>query len=103
MTLIFFHFPIYTYIVGLVILFIFFRVTRKYNLIKYLKKELKARPQEKISNIINTDQSNYSRYELGKNLILTPLIIDFAKHYKASIDGICGKTNKLYIDNSEQH
>lgn len=59
--------------------------------------------QEKIANIINTDQSNYSRYELGKNLILTSLIIDFAKHYNVSIDGICGKTNKLYINNSEQH
>lgn len=51
-TLIFFHFPIYTYIVGLVILLIFFRVTRKYNLIKYLKKQLKTRPQEKVSNIV---------------------------------------------------
>ncbi|MDD6271961.1 MAG: leucine-rich repeat domain-containing protein [bacterium] len=51
-TLIFFHFPIYTYIVGLVILFIFFRVTRKYDLIKYMKKQLKARPGEKISNIV---------------------------------------------------
>ena len=48
--------------------------------------------QEKISNIINTDQSNYSRYELSKNLILTSLLIDFAKHYKVSIDAICGKT-----------
>ena len=51
-TLIFFHFPIYTYILGIVILFIFFRVTRKYDLIKYLKKQLKSRPGEKISNII---------------------------------------------------
>ena len=51
-TLIFFHFPIYTYIIGIVILFIFFIVTRKYDLMKYLKKQLKARPGEKISNIV---------------------------------------------------
>lgn len=51
--------------------------------------------QEKIAKIINTDQSNYSRYESGKNLILTSLLIDFAKHYKVSIDWICGKINKL--------
>lgn len=51
-TLIFFHFPVYTYVVGIIILFIFFRVTRKYDLIKYLKKQLQARPSEKISNIV---------------------------------------------------
>lgn len=49
---IFFHFPIYTYIIGLIILIIFFVLTRRYNLIKYLKKQVKARPGEKISNII---------------------------------------------------
>lgn len=48
--------------------------------------------QEKISNIINTDQSNYSKYELGKNLILTTLLVDYAKYYNVSIDWICGKT-----------
>ena len=58
-TLIFFHFPIYTYIVGFVVLFIFFRVTRKYNLVKYLKKQLKARPQEKVSNIVMNVKSTF--------------------------------------------
>lgn len=50
--------------------------------------------QEKISKIINTDQSNYSKYELGKTLILTSLLIDFAKYYNVSIDRICGKLDK---------
>lgn len=80
--LIFFHFPIYTYIVGLVILFIFFKVTRKYNLIKYLKKQIKERPQEKVSNIVmnvkntfTTDNSN-SIFAISLVLaILLPLII----------------------------
>ncbi len=82
MTLIFFHFPIYTYIVGLVILFISFRVTRKYNLIKYLKKQLKARPQEKISNIVmnvkNTFTTDNSKGIFAISLlvaIILPLII----------------------------
>lgn len=51
-TLIFFHFPIYTYIIGLILLFIIFKLTRKYDLMKFLKKQLTERPSEKISNII---------------------------------------------------
>ncbi len=81
-TLIFFHFPIYTYIIGLILLFIFFIVTRKYDLIKYLKKEIKARPSEKISNIImnvkNTFVSDNSKIDLLIGLLLAitiPLII----------------------------
>ena len=53
--------------------------------------------QEYIAKIINTDQSNYSKYELGKNLILTAFITDFAKHYKISIDFICGKSSESDI------
>ncbi len=47
--------------------------------------------QAKVASIINSDQSNYSRYELGKNLILTYPLVEFAKHYNISIDYICGK------------
>ena len=49
---IFFHFPIITYVIGLIIIIIFFFYTRKYDLTKYLAKQVKARPSEKISNII---------------------------------------------------
>ena len=48
--------------------------------------------QEKVANIINVDQSNYSKCELGKMYIHTYALIEFAKHYKVSIDYICGKT-----------
>ena len=80
--------------------------TKKYNIVRedidieVVAKNLKSirlehnDSQEKISNIITTDQSNYSRYELGKNLILTPLLVDFAKYYNVSIDWICGKVEK---------
>ncbi len=49
---IFFHFPVWTYLAEIVVLTIFFIVTRRFNLVKYLKKQLKARPGEKISNIV---------------------------------------------------
>lgn len=47
--------------------------------------------QEDVAKIIGTTQSPYSKYELGKNTILTIFIIAFAKHYKVSIDWLCGK------------
>lgn len=53
--------------------------------------------QEFISDTIKVDQSNYSKYELGKILIHTYPLIEFAKHYKISIDWICGKTKDSEI------
>ena len=53
--------------------------------------------QEKVANIINVDQSNYSKCELGKMYIHTYALIEFAKHYKVSIDWLCGKTKDLEI------
>ncbi len=53
--------------------------------------------QDKIAEIIKVDQSNYSKYELGKILIHTYPLIDFAKHYNVSIDWLCGKVNNNNI------
>lgn len=53
--------------------------------------------QEKVANIINVDQSNYSKCELGKMYIHTYALIEFAKHYKVSIDWLCGKTEDSEI------
>ena len=53
--------------------------------------------QESIANIIQVDQSNYSKYELGKILIHTYPLIEFAKHYNISIDWLCGKTKDWVI------
>ncbi len=47
--------------------------------------------QENIAKIIGVDQSNYSKYELGKILIKTYPLVEFARHYKISIDWLCGK------------
>ena len=80
-SLIFFHFPIYTYIIGLIILFIFFKLTRKYDFLKYLKKEIKSRPNEKISNIVmNVKNSLVSDHKIIRVVfiliaIILPLII----------------------------
>ncbi len=73
-TLIFFHFPIATYIIGMVILFIFFKVTRKYDLIKYLKKQLKARPEEKISNIVMSTKNTLTS-DNSKNIFIISLVV----------------------------
>lgn len=78
--------------------------TKKYDVIndkidkKILGEHLKEirtknnNTQEKVAKIINVDQSNYSKYELGKLFIHTYALIEFAKHYKVSIDWLCGKT-----------
>lgn len=53
--------------------------------------------QKTIAEKIKVDQSNYSKYELGKILIHTYPLIEFAKHYKVSIDYLCGKTKDSEI------
>lgn len=81
-TMIFFHFPLLTYIISFIILIIYFINSRKYNLIKYLKKQVKARPNEKISNIVMSAKSllikDTSKLTLAISLIIAivlPLII----------------------------
>ncbi len=73
-SLIFFHFPIYTYVIGIIVLFVFFMVTRKYNLMKYLKKEIKARPSEKISNIVMNVKISFVTDSLKKIRMIIILV-----------------------------
>lgn len=56
--MIFFHFPMLTYIIGLIILVIFNKKTKNYDLMEYLTKEIKSRPSEKISNIVMNTKEN---------------------------------------------
>ncbi len=81
-SMIFFHFPLLTYIIGIIILIVFFILMRRYNLVKYLKKQLKARPSEKISNIVmgvkNTFVSDNTRVMFITSLfiaVIFPLVI----------------------------
>ena len=80
--MIFFHFPILTYIIGAIILIILFRKTKKYTLIEYIKKEISSRPNEKISNIIMPLKANSTPVNIKKTVIagvlaatILPLII----------------------------
>lgn len=81
-SMIFFHFPLDTYAVGGVLLIIFYFICNSYNLMKYLKKEVKSRPSEKVSNIVMTVKSTFvkdnSRLPFLAGLcisIILPLII----------------------------
>lgn len=81
-TLIFFHFPPLTYIIGLIILIIFFIITKKVNLVKIITREVEARPNEKISNIVMTYQASLVKDTSSTILIvslllaiLTPMLI----------------------------
>ena len=80
--LIFFHFPIFTYIIGIILLFIFYRLTQKYDLMKYLIKEVTARPGEKISNIVMNTKNTFTNSNIKSFrfvsiiiAIILPLII----------------------------
>lgn len=116
--LIFFHFPIYTYIIGLIIIIIFIFKTQKYDFMTYLKKEIKSRPQEKISNIImNIKNSLIEDKQKGLRTtililgIITPLIV-FSKPrimYEKVSDGYAvrfytfGLTNFKTVEIPEKH
>lgn len=51
-SLIFFHCDFKIYLVGIIILIISFILSKKFDFMKYLKKEIKSRPGEKLSNIV---------------------------------------------------
>jgi hypothetical protein len=72
-SIIFIHYPLYTYVIGLVILFVFFRSTRKYDLLKYLKKQVKARPGERVTNIV-MNAKNTSVQDNSKPLFIVGIL-----------------------------
>ena len=45
-SLIFFHFPIYTYLIGAIVLVICSKLTKSYSLMKYIKKESQDQERE---------------------------------------------------------
>ena len=65
LSLIFFHFPKITYVIGIIILVVVFILSRKVNILSTIIKDIKARPEEKISNIVMSTKENlvkdYSR------------------------------------------
>lgn len=68
-----------------------------YERLKILRKSHNLK-QEDIADILKIKQTQYSRYELGKNKMEIDRYITLAKYYNVSLDYICGivKTpNKL--------
>ena len=57
-SLFFFQFPTKTYVIGFLILAVYAFWTGSYGLMRYLKKEIKSRPQEKVSNIVMNVKSS---------------------------------------------
>ena len=50
--------------------------------------------QKDMSKILNTTQTNYSKYELGKINIPIDTLIKLAKFFNTSIDYLLGLTNE---------
>ena len=50
---IFVHYPIYTYFIEIIILLAVYKTKNKINIINYLKKQVKLRPEEKNIKCIN--------------------------------------------------
>jgi len=73
-SMIFFHFPILTYVIGFIILLVYFTCTKKFNLTKYIKKQLKERPNEKISNIVMQNKTTFVKNDSIKVLLIGIII-----------------------------
>ena len=61
--------------------------------LKEIRKEHKY-TQAKLAQKLNTDNGVISRYESGKNLILTSFLIEYAKIFNISCDYLLGKIDK---------
>ena len=57
-------------------------------------REDKERLQKDMAKILNTTQTNYSKYELGKINIPIDTLIKLAKFFNTSIDYLLGLTNE---------
>lgn len=69
--LIFYHVNLYIYIIGLIILFQFFKAKNKFDLESYIYKEVKARPNENIDNIIGSIKENM----IPKNNVIYSVVL----------------------------
>lgn len=73
-TSIFFHFPYLYYFLGLIVLIVYFVISRRYDLNKYLKKQIKARKGEKISNIIMSNKETLVSNHIYRFLLVGLII-----------------------------
>ena len=73
--LIFYHVSIRIYAIGILILILFFIKKNKFDLYNYLYKEVKARPNENIDNIIGALKENLVPKEEIVTRILLPILV----------------------------
>ena len=59
---IFVHYPIYTYFVEIIILIIVYKTMKRVNVLNFLTKQVKIRPEEKISNVLMSIKSSSVPY-----------------------------------------
>lgn len=64
-----------------------------YNRIRELREDNDL-SQKEVAKVLNIDQSNYSKIELGKLTLKDDILIKLAKYYCTSIDYLLGLTNQ---------
>ena len=74
----FFHFPMWTYLIELVVIFVYITINRKYSALDFLYKEVKARPDEKVSNIVASSiQENVTDTFVSKLIRFSIIVLPF--------------------------
>lgn len=73
---IFFHFPFYKYILEIINIIVYIHFMRKFNIVNYLKKEIKSRPTENISYIISSMVTGNICYI--NNILVSFVLISFS-------------------------
>lgn len=73
--LIFFHLPKYMYLLEVVNVWIYIAFMKKYNTVQYIKKELKARPDDEISDIVSSIIAGGTVKKNRKFIISIPCIV----------------------------
>ncbi|MBO7079150.1 MAG: leucine-rich repeat protein, partial [Bacilli bacterium] len=86
-SLYFFHFPTWTYLTEIIVIFIFISINRRYDARDFLYKEVKARPDEKITNIVASllqENRHDTLFEKGLRLafIILPFVAAFFIYYE---------------------
>ena len=72
--MIFFHFPLLTYIIGLLILIVYLRASRRFNIVKFINKEITSRPSDNMKNIIASVMSNCTEVNNRSMLFIGSLV-----------------------------
>ena len=117
-SMIFFHVGVIYCLIAIFIIFIFYKKSNSYNLMKFLKKEVKSRPQEDISNIVMNVKLSFIKDSSKKVLfggfiavLLISSIVYFKPHilYEKSENGYTvrfytvGITNFTSVNIPEKH